>query len=102
MAAPLGNKNGAKGKRWEEALRTALARSQGTVDAGLAPIADKVVHLAASGDLEAIREIACRLDGKPTEHVHIEQELTVHAGDADTISPKLDRALASRQKPSIQ
>lgn len=102
MAAPQGNKNGAKGKRWEEALRRALARVGTSVDLGLDPIADKVVSAAATGDMDAIREIACRLDGKPSEHVFIEQELTVNVGESEALSPRLDKLRALRQGNTVQ
>ena len=97
-----GNKNAVKGKLWERALRRALARSGGSVNDGLIPIAAKVVALASAGDLDAIREIACRLDGKPTEHVRLDQDVTVHAGDTDSISPRLNTALSKRQSPTVQ
>lgn len=100
--APKGNKNGAKAKRWEEALRRALSRLGGSVDLGLDPIADTVVKAAGEGDLEAIREIACRLDGKPTEHVHIEQDVTLHVGDSTALAPALGKALELRTKPTVQ
>ena len=97
-----GNKNAVKGKLWERALRRALARSGGTVSDGLIPIAAKVVALASAGDVDAIREIACRLDGKPTEHVQIAQDVTFHVGDSDTINPRLQSSLSKRQSPTVQ
>jgi hypothetical protein len=100
--APKGNKNAVKSKPWEDALRRALSRAGNSVQKGLNPIADKVVALAMDGDLDAIREIACRLDGKPTEHVHIEQDLTVHVGDSLALAPALGKALELRTKPTVQ
>lgn len=102
MGAPRGNKNSAKGRSWEDALRRALSRAGGTVVEGLNPIADKVVALATTGDLDAIREIACRLDGKPTEHVHIEQDLTVNVGEAQGLAPRLDKLRSLRSGNTIQ
>ena len=80
MAAPRGNKNAAKGKRWEGALTKALARySDDAVKAGQAldSIALVVVKQALEGDREAIAEIANRLDGKPQQAVQLDGELGV-------------------------
>lgn len=82
MAAAKGNKYAAKSKRWEEALLKALARSEGSIDAGLAPIADQVIKAARGGDKDAIRELADRIDGRAAqsiehsggiEHLHYSQ-----------------------------
>jgi hypothetical protein len=81
MAAPLGNQNGKKGKRWQDALMKALARyanPEKQIEAGQAldRIAENVVASAIAGDTSAIAEIGNRLDGKPA------QSLTV-GGDDD-------------------
>ena len=108
MAAPRGNRNGAKGKQWEQALKRALARAAdrpdlpGTVDRGLDKVADHVISLAFEGDMDAIREVACRIDGKPTEHVQIDQEVTVNVGDSDSLQPKLEQLLHRRSQPTVQ
>lgn len=68
MGAPIGNQNASK--QWKKSLEKALARLGGTdVDSGLAVIADKVVAAAASGDKDAWKDIADRLDGKPAQSV---------------------------------
>lgn len=68
MGAPLGNQNASK--QWKKSLEKALARLGGTdVDSGLAIIADKVVTAAASGDKDAWKDIADRLDGKAAQSV---------------------------------
>jgi hypothetical protein len=72
MAAPKGNQNAAKGKRWQEALIKALAQYENK-DAGikrgqaLAKIAEMVVMKALGGDKDAAAEIGNRLDGKPAQ-----------------------------------
>lgn len=67
-----GNKNAAKAKIWEQALKRALARaSKASVDAGLDQIADKVVAQALAGDKDAWDEIAVRMDGKPAQAVTV-------------------------------
>lgn len=45
---------------------------EGDIKAGqaLRKIADRVVKAALAGDKDARQEIANRLDGRPTEHVH--------------------------------
>lgn len=70
MAAPLGNTNAIKGKRWQKALEKALARiGEGDVDNGLSKVADKVILAAAEGDKDAWKEIADRMDGKATTNI---------------------------------
>lgn len=67
--APIGNQNGAKGRRWREAIQRALARSTGSVDGGLDKAAEQLVSLALGGDKWAIDHIADRLDGKPKQSI---------------------------------
>jgi hypothetical protein len=102
MGAPVGNKNNAKGKQWESAIKRALARAHGTVDQGLDRVADKLVAAAVEGDRDARTEIGNRMDGKPSEYVYLEQDLTINAGDSDSLKPKFDVALAKRQSPTVQ
>lgn len=78
MAAPLGNTNGAKGKRWQDALHKALVRFTSNTDElkvevgqALDKIAELVVQKALAGDKDAISEIANRLDGKPAQGILI-------------------------------
>lgn len=71
MAAPVGNKNAAKGKAWFDALRKECVQR-----GALADIAKVVVDKALEGEQWAIAEIGNRLDGKPA------QSLTV-SGDPD-------------------
>lgn len=81
MAAPLGNQNAAKGKRWQKALERALAHAgEGDVDNGLLPIAKAVVVAAMAGDKDAWKEIGDRLDGKPSQTIQgdAENPLTVN------------------------
>lgn len=71
MAAPKGNKNAAKGKQFQDALRRAL-NADGRE--GLKNIATKLVDAAEAGEGWAIKEVADRLDGRPRQ---------VIAGDSD-------------------
>lgn len=90
MGAPIGNQNASK--QWKKSLEKALARLGGTdVDSGLAIIADKVVTAAASGDKDAWKDIADRLDGKPA------QSLTL-SGDEDNplnVITKVERVIVN-------
>lgn len=74
--APLGNQNAKNAKRWQQAIRRALARASGqTVDAGLDQLADKVVAAALAGERWAIEEVGNREDGKPAQTIAGDDEL---------------------------
>ena len=74
MAAPAGNHNAARAKRWREAILRALARATGDIDKGLDAAADKVVTLALEGDRWALEQIADRVDGKATQGIQMQDE----------------------------
>ena len=63
MGRPIGSVN--REKPFNDALRIALKRDP----LRLHRIAEKLTEKAEEGDLAAIREIADRLDGKPTQVV---------------------------------
>lgn len=69
--APVGNQNAKNAKRWQYALRRALARAEGTIDSGLDKIADKVVTAAIAGERWAVEEVGNREDGKPAQAVTV-------------------------------
>jgi hypothetical protein len=74
VAAPIGNQNAKKAKRWQDALVKALARyenEEGKIQAGQAldKIAELVVMKALLGDKDSIAEIGNRLDGKPAQAI---------------------------------
>lgn len=78
QGAPVGNKNAAKAKAWEGALRAALAQYQDDkIKQGhaLRMIAETVVLRAVAGDKDAWKEIGDRLDGKAVQPI---------AGEIDT------------------
>lgn len=56
-------------REWKEALRRELARADGPTGKALDRIARLVVHNALNGDLDCVREIANRLDGKPAAQI---------------------------------
>lgn len=73
-----GNQNAKKAKLFESAIKRALARKYGSVDAGLDKIADALVEEAGEkGDPFARRDIADRIDGKPAQSVAV-------SGDGDS------------------
>ena len=73
MGAPLGNQNGKKAKRWEGAIARALARvAEGKgVEAGLDPLADKLIQAAQAGEQWALKELGDRLDGKAAQSLTV-------------------------------
>lgn len=65
MAAPTGNTNSSKNNRlWADTIRRACIQADG---AKLRAIADKLIEKAAEGDIQAIKELGDRLDGKATQ-----------------------------------
>jgi hypothetical protein len=69
MGAPIGNKNAAKAKEFEQALKRALSRASGNWRKGLDLAADQVVTAAHSGERWAIEQLADRFDGRPVQSV---------------------------------
>lgn len=66
MGAPAGNKNATKNKPFADAIRKAIA--QGDPER-LERIAKKLLDLAEAGDLQAVKELADRTDGKPKQTI---------------------------------
>jgi molecular chaperone GrpE (heat shock protein) len=65
MGAPLGNQNSSKANRlWAETIRRAVVQAD---PEKLRRIADKLLAMAEDGDIQAIKEVGDRLDGKPTQ-----------------------------------
>lgn len=76
--APIGNQNGAKGRLFAAAVERALSKkSKGEQVQALDEIAEKLVTVARAGDLEAIKIIADRMDGKPHQTIAAEVDSTV-------------------------
>lgn len=67
MAAPEGNTNSSKSNRlWGETIKRAVLQSDG---ARLRAIAEKLLDKASEGDIQAIKELGDRLDGKAAQSV---------------------------------
>lgn len=66
MAKPRGRPPGPGNKPWADALRIA---SSDTIEGKkrLRKLAEKTWELALNGDMQAIKEIGDRLDGKPAQ-----------------------------------
>lgn len=70
MAAPLGNQNGVKAKRWSQAIDRALeARSKRDGIVALDALAEKLLKLADEGDLGALKELGDRIEGKASQQI---------------------------------
>jgi len=81
MGAPLGNKNGAKAKRWSAAIDRALERRAGvslrTAQEELDDLADKFLIAVENGQsdfLPGYRELGDRLEGKAAQSVAVTGE----------------------------
>lgn len=69
MGAPIGNQNAAKPKRWRLAIEKALERKGKDSQETLIDIAEKLLDAAMTADMQALRELGDRLDGKPAQAV---------------------------------
>lgn len=85
--APKGNKNAAKPRLWEGAVRRSLAKDR----EALYVIADKVVELAKDGVPWAVTELRNTLDGKPKESVAITVE-EVERTEVETLRRAIRRS----------
>ncbi len=82
MAAPIGNKNAAKPRVWTDAIRRVLTRLDSEApqrDAKIDQLALVLINKAMEGDMQAIKEVGDRLEGKPAQAIeatveHVEQE----------------------------
>ena len=89
----LGNNNATKNKPFAEAIDRALRkRSKTERAAGLLQVAEKLIDMAAEGDMQAIKELADRTDGKSKQTVDAKttvevqsiERTIVKAGDANS------------------
>ena len=64
MGAPKGNQNAAKGKRWKSVIEQRL-EALGAMET----LADALITEALTGNIQAIKEIGDRLDGKPCQQI---------------------------------
>ena len=74
----IGNQNAKRGREWRDALRKAWSQyDKGDCERGQAlfKIGTKVVEMALDGDMDAIREIGNRSDGKAVQVQEIEVDI---------------------------
>lgn len=89
MAAPTGNTNSSKNNRlWADTIRRACIQADG---AKLRAIADKLIEKAAEGDIQAIKELGDRLDGKATQALEHSGGLTFELKTPWLKAPVADR-----------
>ena len=85
--APQGNQNSSKTNRlWGETIRKAALQADAKL---LRKIADKLLEKAAEGDIQAIKELGDRSDGRSVQAVEAKVEgnisLNVSQGDASVL-----------------
>ena len=64
--APKGNTNASKTKLWGDTIRHAIVQADAEK---LRKLADKLIENALSGDMQALKEIGDRLDGKSVQSI---------------------------------
>lgn len=86
MGAAIGNQNARKGK-WAEALTSAvLVEDPATRRRRLDAIAERLIEKAESGDIQAIKELGDRIDGKPSQAIE-------HSGGDKPIVQRIERVI---------
>ncbi len=68
--APKGNNNATKNKPWADAIRRYLTQNPDKREL----IIKRLFDMAEDGNLQAIKEIADRIDGKPAQSVAVSTE----------------------------
>lgn len=74
--------NKGKDKPWADALRLAVFREDTEGRRRLQAIAEKCADAAEAGDMQAMKEIGDRLDGKPAQALEHSGDMTVRHEDA--------------------
>lgn len=70
--APLGNQNAKKGRVWSQAIERALAkRSRADQIDAIDVLAEKLLTLCDQGDLQALKELGDRMEGKAAQGVTV-------------------------------
>lgn len=73
--APIGNKNASKGRPWTDAIQRALTkRSKLDQKEALDELAMKLIDLGLAGDLDALKELGNRLEGKVAQGLVLSQD----------------------------
>lgn len=86
-------------KPWTDALRLAANRyhdgDKGAIKR-LAAIAEKLLLMALDGDMDAIKELGNRLDGKPHQSVDSRSEVNMQVSSTQEAADEFTRLLADR------
>ena len=115
MAFPKGNKFASHDKPWTNALNRVLAQlevkdADGKVLAkageALRLIAEVTVQRAMAGDKDARKEIADRMDGKPTEFLNVNHardplEMSTDELAAEILRRRAAQAGTGEEQPSV-
>jgi len=64
--APIGNQNGAKGRRWAGAIADRIEAMQ-----AMEKLAAVLIDKALEGDMQALKEIGDRMDGKAKQQTEL-------------------------------
>lgn len=105
MSAPKGNKFASHDKPWTNALQRVLAQLEIKDESGkvqmkageaLRQIAEVTVMRALAGDKDARKEIADRMDGKPTEFLNVN-----HTQDPAALSDNELASIAARSRDRV-
>lgn len=75
--APKGNNNGSKNRVWAEAINKALCQSEEGKPAKIRALAEKIIEKALEGDMQAMKEIGDRVDGKALATVEVTGALSL-------------------------
>jgi len=79
VGAPIGNQNARK-RHWSNAIESAVMTDDPVAKRKrLNLIADRLVQMAQDGDIQAMREIGDRLDGKPSQSIDLTADVTNRA-----------------------
>lgn len=86
MAAPIGNHNAGKNKIWSLAIQKALRkRSKSEQLEELEELAEVLILKCREGDLQALKELGDRIEGKPMQSV----EMNVNRTTSDLADSEL-------------
>lgn len=82
--AQKGNSNAAKPRVWSDAIRKAVTQGK-----SLDTLATKLVKMAQDGDMQAIKEIGDRLEGRAAQSITATVESQVTVVNRNPLSSKL-------------
>ena len=96
--APKGNTNATKTRVWAEAIDKVLKQSDDGKHAELRKLAEKLVEMAIAGDMQAMKEIGDRVDGKSLASIELTGSLQI----SDMTDAQLDKRLNELNESSAE